>query len=29
LERELMSREELDNILRPEYMVKPRKFPKQ
>ncbi len=29
LERKLMSREELDNILRPEYMVKPRKFPKQ
>ncbi len=29
LERKLMSQEELDNILRPEYMVKPRKFPKQ
>ncbi len=29
LEHKLMSREELDNILRPENMVKPRKFPKQ
>lgn len=29
LERGLMSREELDNLLRPENMVRPRKFPKQ
>ena len=29
LERNLMSREELDNLLKPENMVKPRKFPKQ
>lgn len=26
LEREIMSKDELDNILRPEFMVKPRKF---
>ncbi len=26
LEHKLMSKEELDNILRPENMVKPRKF---
>jgi aspartate ammonia-lyase len=29
LEHKLMSKEELDNILRPENMVKPRKFPKK
>jgi aspartate ammonia-lyase len=29
LERNLMSREELDNLLKPENMVQPRKFPKQ
>lgn len=29
LERKLMSKDELDNILKPENMVKPRKFPKK
>jgi aspartate ammonia-lyase len=29
LEHKLMSRDELDNIMRPENMVKPRKFPKK
>jgi aspartate ammonia-lyase len=29
LEHKLMSKDELDNILRPENMVKPRKFPKK
>lgn len=29
LDRKLMSKDELDNILKPENMVKPRKFPKK